>query len=297
MRLLQKNVVAVKAFQNLQGGIALISQGLGPPLAQPARTAPPRPVAVLGEQGLNNVRLCNIGGKYFVHHLGNFPEDGAPIGKRLIVGGGVGDCKVKALVSIPLRIDPVEGEGDDRQNVCRDCFPGPGGINFAAGHVFDVVCKEYRDVGGVRIFRAALMHHNQLRHHRLRQNHEILSKGQFFYGILRDFGRKIPPKRGIGNQKTRKRRPQGHVLHRRDLGKHLHVFDDRLPIARERDEHVVLVKGPGLPGLHGKLQRRRWKGQLRGLSLRVGLHLLQNISGVGVNDLDGHVLCGHALVF
>ena len=57
----------------------------------------------------------------------------------MVKSGGRGNGEIVALVAVPLRVDTVQCETHDGQNVCRDGGTGPGGIDFTGGHILDVV--------------------------------------------------------------------------------------------------------------------------------------------------------------
>ena len=57
----------------------------------------------------------------------------------MVVGSGVGDSKIITLIAIPFSEHSVEGEGDNGQTVGDNGGFRPGGVDFAACHIFDVI--------------------------------------------------------------------------------------------------------------------------------------------------------------
>ena len=82
----------------------------------------------------------------------------------MVKGGGRGDGEVISAIPIMLRIDPVQGKTHDGQDIGSDGGLGPGGIDLAGCHIFDVV-----PVGNIIVFRIAVgrpvMYYNGLGNH------------------------------------------------------------------------------------------------------------------------------------
>lgn len=57
----------------------------------------------------------------------------------MVEGGGGDDGEGIALIPVPFRIHAVQGKGHDRQYVGCDRGAGPGGIDLAGSHIFDIV--------------------------------------------------------------------------------------------------------------------------------------------------------------
>ena len=57
----------------------------------------------------------------------------------MVVGGGGGNGKVVALATVPLRVNPVQGNRLDCQYIGDDRFRRPGGIDLAGCYVFDII--------------------------------------------------------------------------------------------------------------------------------------------------------------
>ena len=83
----------------------------------------------------------------FIHDADNGAEVAAAVDKGLIVSGGAGDVEIVAPAPVEFRVHPVQGKGNDGQNVGRQGAFLPGGVNFAGRHVFDVIREADGDVG------------------------------------------------------------------------------------------------------------------------------------------------------
>ena len=67
--------------------------------------------------------------------------------ESLVISRAVSYIETVSPVSIPLRINPVQSEGDNCINICPQGSFRPGGVNFAAGYVFYIIGKGYLYVG------------------------------------------------------------------------------------------------------------------------------------------------------
>lgn len=100
IRRVDVHIVAVVIAYNLDGGVALVSQILGTPLAQ-AGTGNSLAVAVRGKNGLPYPGPGQVVGKYAVHQKVDILVSVASVHPFLVISGGGGDGKIVALVSIP----------------------------------------------------------------------------------------------------------------------------------------------------------------------------------------------------
>lgn len=132
------HVIAVVVADDLNGGVTLVSQVLGTPLAQTV-ARDPVPVAVRGKYGLAHAGAGQVVGKDGVHQVIDVFKDVPAVYPLLVIGRGGGNGKVVALVAVPLGVHPVQGEGLYCQDVCVDGAFRPGGIDFAGSYVLDVV--------------------------------------------------------------------------------------------------------------------------------------------------------------
>lgn len=129
----------------------------------PVRAAYPLPVTVLGQNRLPHIRPGQIVRQHLIHDLGNILKDRAPVGPFLIIGRGGSDRKVISAISVPLRVNPVQGKGHDRQYIGPDRGVGPGGVNFTGRHVLDIVRVEDIVIPGCGIRGRSVMYNNVLR--------------------------------------------------------------------------------------------------------------------------------------
>lgn len=93
--------IPVKGAKDLNGGVSLLPQVFGVPLTHPVRTGNLSAVTVLCKE-----RLCDIWPGYEVRKDGvycprNTFKNVPPGNPFLVIGGGAGDGKVIAFVSIP----------------------------------------------------------------------------------------------------------------------------------------------------------------------------------------------------
>ena len=114
---------------------------------QPIRTADPFPIAVLSQDRLPHFRPGQIIVENFIHHQADTLEKIPAVDPLVVKGGGGSNGKIIALVPIKFGVNPVHGKGQDGQHIGDDGGLRPGGINFAAGHVFDVIPVRYIIIG------------------------------------------------------------------------------------------------------------------------------------------------------
>ena len=122
-------------------------------------------VAVLGQDGLAHIGAGEIVREEFIHDRGDRIVD-VPLRDPLVVKGGGGcDGKVVALVPVPFRVDPVQGEGHDGQHIGPDGVLGPGGVDLAGGHVLDVILVFHIVVPGGAVPGTPVVDDDVLGHH------------------------------------------------------------------------------------------------------------------------------------
>ena len=71
----------------------------------------------------------------------------------MVVGCGRGNGKVVAFVSVPFGINPVQGEGQNGENIGNDGGFGPGCVNFTGGYIFNVIAEWDKIVGSAAVCR------------------------------------------------------------------------------------------------------------------------------------------------
>lgn len=152
--------VAIVAAQNLGGVVALLGEVLAAPLAE-ALAGHRGAVAEFGRQGLHESGAAEVAVEKIVRQPGDVFEVTAAVDEKLVVGGGIGDVKIVAPTPVELGVHPVEGKGDDGQNVGPEGALLPGGIDLAGSYVFDIVDKIHGDVLGGTV-RRSQMHRNAL---------------------------------------------------------------------------------------------------------------------------------------
>ena len=140
--------IAIVTAQNPDGVVPLPRQILAAPLAQ-ALAGDGGAVAEFGSQRLHKAGTAKIVVEQLIHQPGDVGKVAAPVDEKLVVGGGVGDIKAVPPAAVKLRVHPVQGEGDDGEDVGTQSGLLPGGVNFAGRYVFHIVRKIYGDVGGV----------------------------------------------------------------------------------------------------------------------------------------------------
>ena len=211
----------------------------------------------------------------------------------MVKGRGGGDGEIIALVPVPFRVHPVQGEGHNGQHVGPDGVGGPGGVDFAGGHVLDVILVFYIVIPGCAVPGAAVVDHDVLRHHHPAQDDlsGLIYRLDF---ILRYFGRIVPVESVGGDHKALLPAVCGvggahpYVLDgshiSQDLGP---CYADRL---KSRGAGKDGVLGVGLLiGIHiqAVLHGRRVQLQCLGLAGAVGGSLLQYVvRDAGVGDAD-----------
>ena len=100
-------------------------------------------VTVLGKDWLTYIWSGKIILKQFIYNAVNAGKDIPAIDPFVIIGSGGSNRKVITFVPVPFRINPVQSKRHDSQNICPDGVVGPGGIDFAAGYIFDVIFVAY----------------------------------------------------------------------------------------------------------------------------------------------------------
>ena len=151
------DIVAVIMGKNLIRCIAFICKLNGAPLGQ-AVTGDGGAVAVLGEVGLDTALTADIIGENVVDDLADIFENVSALHIVLIVPRGVGDVEIVPHAAVPLGIIAVKRIGNLGVNIGAYGVFRPGRIDFARRHVFDVVRKRHRDVGGVGLRRPEMDH-------------------------------------------------------------------------------------------------------------------------------------------
>ena len=123
------DVVAVVGAENIHRVVALLRQVLGPPLAEPL-AGDGRPVAEFGSQRLHKAWAAEVVVEDIVHNGVDVLKCIPPVHKGLVVGSGIGDSKVVAPAPVKLRVNPVQGKGNDGKNVGPQGALIPGGIDL-----------------------------------------------------------------------------------------------------------------------------------------------------------------------
>lgn len=101
-------------------------------------------------------------------------------------GGGYGE--IIALVAIPFRIDPVQGEGHNRQDICAYGISWPGGIDLAGGHILNIILISDIVVAGSGISGASVMDDDKLRYDDAAQD-DLAGLGYWLYLVFGYFRR------------------------------------------------------------------------------------------------------------
>ena len=65
-----------------------------------------------------------------------------------------GVCMIRAVVSPPFRVDPVQRERNNGVNISSQSGFRPGRIDFAAGYIFYIIRKRNLDIGSGCAWRA-----------------------------------------------------------------------------------------------------------------------------------------------
>ena len=147
--------VAVVASQDPYIVIPLAGQVLTAPLAQ-SFAGDGGAVAEFRRQRLHKTGTAEIVVEEFVHDAAHIIKNTASIDEILVVCGGIGDVEIIAPAPVEFRIHPVQGEGDDGQNIGPEGIFLPGGIDLAGGHVFDIVDEWHCHIGGIGTRRAQM---------------------------------------------------------------------------------------------------------------------------------------------
>ena len=132
--------IAVVAFKNLGGVIALLSKVLTSPLAQPL-TGHRGAIAKFGRQRLHKIGPAQIGIEQFVYQTGDIGEKAPTFYEKLVISRGAGNVKIIAAAPIKLRVNSIQRKGNNGQNVGPQGAFFPGRVYFTGSHIFDVVRK------------------------------------------------------------------------------------------------------------------------------------------------------------
>ena len=130
--------IAVVIPKNLGGVIALLRQLLTAPLAQ-ALAGHGGAVAVFCSQGLHEARAAQIVVEHLLRQAGDVCKIASTINKVLVVGRIVGDVKIIPPAAVKLGVNPVQGKGNNGQDVGPEGTFIPGGVDFTGSHILDIV--------------------------------------------------------------------------------------------------------------------------------------------------------------
>ena len=144
--------ISVIASQDLGRIITLPCQILAAPLAE-TLAGDGGSVTKLGSQRLHKSRPPEIIVEQFLGKTGHIFKITPALDKKLVIGRGAGDVKIIATAAVKLRVYPVEGKGNNGQNVGPESAFLPSGINFAGSYVFYIIYKADCDVFRIRIGR------------------------------------------------------------------------------------------------------------------------------------------------
>ena len=131
--------VPVEITEDFDGAVTLLAEFTGTPLGHPIRTLNLPPVTVLGQNRLAYSWTGQVIVKNLVYYYGDAFIDIPSINPFVVKGSGGGNGKIISLVPIPLRVNPVQGEGHDGQYVGGDGGLRPGRVNLAGGYIFDII--------------------------------------------------------------------------------------------------------------------------------------------------------------
>lgn len=134
-------------------------------LGHPVRTLHLSSVTVLSQDRLAYSRAGQVVVKDLIHNDGYAFIDIAPVNPFVVKGSGGGNGEVVSLIPVPLGINPVQGERHDGQHIGGDGCLGPGGVNFAGGHIFDIIPVGYIIIFCAGICGNAVVNHNGLGNH------------------------------------------------------------------------------------------------------------------------------------
>ena len=153
--------------QDLNGTVAALSQGAGAPLGHPApiQTLHLPAVTVLGQDGLAYARAGQVVVKNLIHNDGDAFINIASGDPLMVKGRGGGNGKVIAAVPVMLCVDPIQRKTHDGQDIGRDGSLGPGGVDLAGGHIFDVIPVGYVIIPGICCGRPVMDHDGLGDHH------------------------------------------------------------------------------------------------------------------------------------
>ena len=99
--------IAVIIAQNLGGAVALIGQGFAAPLAHAVRTDHSFTIALLGQDGLLEIRYGKIAYKLFVYDTADILKNISSIDPFMVIGGRRSNGKIISFVTIPLCVHSV----------------------------------------------------------------------------------------------------------------------------------------------------------------------------------------------
>ena len=118
----------------------------------------------------------------------------------MVESSGGGDGEIVSTRPVPLRVNPVQGKGQNRQNVSINGRLWPGGIYFTGGHIFDVIPVAYSVVSGVTVVWSAVMDDDKFRNNYGWQN-DFAGEYGFFYFCFRNLWRIGAIQGVVGNSK------------------------------------------------------------------------------------------------
>ena len=120
-------------------------------------TGDPFSITVGSKDRLTYSRSGQIIGENIVYQHIDILENISSMNPFLVIGGGRGDGEIISLVSVPLRIDPIQRKGHDNENIGVYGGFRPCGVDLTGGYVFDIVSIAYVIVLGCRIGRDPVM--------------------------------------------------------------------------------------------------------------------------------------------
>ena len=112
----------------------------------------------MGEQRLADVRSGEVIEKDVLHGVVDAFKYVAPVDPFLVKGSRRGDRERVALVPVKFCVDAVHRERFNCENVCNQRLIGPGRIDFAARHIFDVILVFHIIIAGGGVTRCAVMY-------------------------------------------------------------------------------------------------------------------------------------------
>ena len=112
----------------------------------------------MSEQRLADIRPGEVIEKDILHGIVDAFKYVAPVDPFLVKGSRRGDRERVAFVPVKFRVNAVHRERFNGENVCNQRLIGPGRIDFAACHIFDVVFVFHIIIAGGGITRCAVMY-------------------------------------------------------------------------------------------------------------------------------------------